>query len=248
MKTLNKTTIGMVVAAAAIMAGCDGRSLDLTANVTDTFDTPTEPCEFAVPLKGDEDGDGDDDTEWPIAVGGKFKLVKSGEVYRIEVEGSPDNVLGKADLTVFNPTSKALRFDYCSGGGPVRKHPYAVGITEIQGHEGPQLRALVYFPMRLRYETPETSADAFYLMLMSVEEEARDCEENAKKIDKRFGEAFIGASEVRCKALQRLGVLYREPATPAKFRNAVKAEIENILPDMPIAAYGFHNGVIHGNF
>src|SRR5688572_4997992 len=136
MKIIDKAAFGLIVGVAVLLTGCDGKALDLTANVIDRFDTPTEPCEFAVPLKGDQNGDGRDDTEWPIDVGGRFKLEKNGEVYKIVVEGSPDNVLGKADLVVLNATTKALRYDYCSGGGPVREHPYAVGITEIQGQEG----------------------------------------------------------------------------------------------------------------
>jgi len=264
----SKIATGVVVATAVLMTGCDGKTLELSGYVTDLHVTPTEPCEFTVPK------DMNHHEDWPIKVTGVFKLKKSGEVYKFEVEGDPESVLGKADMAVLNEKSRALRYDYCNGGGPVSEHPYLVGITELdETHEVPRLRAFVYFPMRLRYETPVTSADYFYLMLFEVQEPDDDCKpdeefwakfKTAKSTAltaavptakatvqatwKAAEEEFVSSWEVRCKALQRLGVLYREQATPAKFRKAVKAEIQNIIPDDPAFVPGFHNGVIHGNF
>jgi hypothetical protein len=272
MKKLNRIAIGVIAASVALLSGCkDGRTLELTGYVTDVHDTPSEPCEFVVPKHGQHD------EEWPIEVNGKFKLEKSGEIYKFVVEGMPDSVLGKADMIVVNEKARALRYDYCNGGGRVREHPYLVGITELdQTHDEPRLRAFVYFPMRLRYQTPETSADFFYLMLMVVEDDEKDCEidENhwgqmrakvralaaadvaaagaggaaGATAATQDSERFVSATEVRCKALQRLGELYRKQPTPGEFQKAIKKEITNIVPDIPAFQPGFHNGVIHGNF
>jgi len=279
-----KIAAGIVIATAVLMSGCDGKTLELTGYVTEVHDTPAEPCEFIVIKNQNHEED------WPIEVNGEFKLEKHGDIYKFVVKGDPESVLGKVDMVVVNEKERALRYDYCNGGGPVSEHPYLVGITELdQTYDPPRLRAFVYFPMRWRYNTPETSADAFYLMLMVVEEAESDCEHDESFLAKvkaaesgaeaaaekttgtvtmrtakanaraaanvamgaapgAASERFISTSEVRCKALQRLGALYREQATPGKFRKAVKAEIQNILPDHPAFVPGFHNGVIHGNF
>lgn len=256
----NKSAAAMIVAAAVLLTGCDANTLELSGEVRDIYASPLEPCELVYPDDGeDDDGDGvADDIEpedWPIQVKGKFRLEKTGDVYKFVVKDDPDNVLGKADMIAVNENDRAMRWDYCYGGGPVSEHPYALGIVELdQSHEPPRLRALVYFPMRLKYRTPRNSADTFYLMLMEVQEKEQDCDSEVIELKQMRLAAGAAAdestdsSDVRCRALSRLGALYREQAAPGIFRQALKKEIRNILPDDPDVVTRFHNGVIHGNF
>jgi hypothetical protein len=178
--------------------------------------------------------------EWPVDKGAKFKLERrDGARYYIDVKEDTDNALEKPDMFVVNASESALGTDYCVRGGAVRKHVYALGLTEVPPEDDQDtqtLRALIYFPMRLEKSTPAWAADAFYLMLLRVYDDPTRCE------------AYGGATKIRCEALHRLGVLHRQQIAPDEFAAAIKAEIQKILPDDPYRATVFHNGVIHGNF
>jgi hypothetical protein len=230
-----KTFLGLaaVIGIAVSTAGCDRSPLDQTATVTDRFMTNLDPCRW------ETSGEHGDEDEWPLELGSKFKLeVRQKPRYYLDVKGQQDNPLEKADMYVFNPKAPALGSDYCAQGGAVRNHVYTFGMTEVEHthdpHDDDKLRAIIYFPLRLNPATPANRGDAFYLMLMRVRDDPSDCESGPEP------------TKIRCEALQRLGVLYRQH--PEQFAAGVQAEIQNILPDDPSRVIVFHNGVIHGNF
>jgi hypothetical protein len=227
-----KTLQGLVAVAAiaSLTTGCS--PLDQTAIVTDRYHSTLDPCQW-------EDKRYKHD-EWPINKGAKFKLERrDGARYFIDVKENADHPLEKADMFVVNASETAVGTDYCVRGGAVRKHVYALGITEVPPEDEQDtqtLRALIYFPMRLEESTPAWRGDAYYLMLLRVYDDPDRCA------------AYNGATKIRCMALHRIGVLHRQQVAPDVFADAIKAEIQKILPDDPYRAAVFHNGVIHGNF
>lgn len=233
MKSCYFLALAMAVAIAICSAACVNRGglLGQTATVTDVFETTADPCRWEVGLLPPE--------EWPVKTGSRFRIEERKDPrHFINVKWDWDNPLEKADMFIPNPEATALATDYCEQGGLLKNHLYVVGITEIgdthDPHDDQKLRALIYLPMRLGAETPAARADAFYLILLSVVEEISQCDE------------ADGSAKVRCLALQRLGVLYRNQVAPKEFTDAIASEIENILPEHPQRKFGFHNGVIHG--
>jgi hypothetical protein len=221
------------IAIALFVAACGNNDglLGQTAAVTDVFETNIDPCRWEVGLQPPE--------KWPVKTGSRFRIEKRRDPrYYINVKWDWNNPLEKADMFVINPMGTALATDYCDAGGAVRNHLYTLGITEIDdsmdSFDPLKLRAFIYFPMRLKAQTPAAMADTFYLILLRVVDEESQCDDEH------------GAGKTRCLALQRLGVLYRKQATPAEFIKAIEDEIEKILPDDPERLIAFHNGVIHG--